>query len=129
MDKYAFLRGQEIFIEVEGKKVAAAQSYRVKTLRGRRFVRSYLEAGAAALVSGCLEHEIELERLSLLELTDFIDFYDLTGFKVVIKKPDCTICFYDCEWTEITEGAAVNKGVFEKVTIISAKREKLDNIE
>lgn len=126
MDRYAFLRGQDVFIEVEGKKVAAAQSYRVKTSRPGRAVRSYFENEAAALVPGGLEHEIELERLSILELTDFVDFYDLSGFTVVIKKPDCTVCFYDCEWTEITEGAAVNKGVIEKVILVSRKREKIE---
>lgn len=126
MDRYAFLRGPDVFIEVEGKRVAGAQNYRVKTSRQRRFVRSYFEDEAAALVPGCPEHEIELERLSLLELGDFIDFYNLSGFRVVIKKPGCEICFDDCEWVEITEGADVNKGVIEKVTVVSAKREKIE---
>lgn len=125
MEGYAFLRGQDIYIEVGGRRIAAAQSYRVRSFRQPNFAGSYLEGGGT-VVPGSVRHEIELERLSIRDLTGFVDFYDLSGFNVVVKKPGCTLSFEGCEWVEIVEGAAGNAGVLEKVKILSARMKRLE---
>ena len=50
-----FPTAKDIYIEVEGRRLAAAQSYRVKTTRDARFVESFGSAQPAGtiLFTGC----------------------------------------------------------------------------
>ena len=44
-----FPTAKDIYIEVDGRRLAAAQSYRVKTTRDARFVESFGSAQPAGL--------------------------------------------------------------------------------
>ena len=47
-----FPTAKDIYIEVDGRRLAAAQSYRVKTTREARFVESFGSAQPAGTVAG-----------------------------------------------------------------------------
>ena len=82
-----FPTAKDIYIEVDGRRLAAAQSYRVKTTREARFVESFGSAQPAGTVAGQPRHTIELTRLQVVGETG-VDFHALSDFTIVIVKPD-----------------------------------------
>lgn len=52
-----FPTAKDIYIEVDGRRLAAAQSYRVKTTREARFVESFGSAQPAGTVAGQPRHK------------------------------------------------------------------------
>lgn len=68
-----FPTAKDIYIEVDGRRLAAAQSYRVKTTREARFVESFGSAQPAGTVAGQPRHTIELTRLQVVGETG-VDF-------------------------------------------------------
>lgn len=82
----------DISIEVNGQKVAAAQSYRVQSARESRYIEAFGSREPVGTVGGRVQHKIELTRVCLCQ-TEGIDFYNLRGFNLVIVQPDCKIIY------------------------------------
>ena len=77
-------------------------------------------------VGGRVKHILELSRVCLTGgLDDGIGFFDLSGFNVVVVKPDRKIIYSGCEWADITETAALGDVMVESVTVAAAKRMEL----
>ena len=92
----------DIYLEVDGKKVAVVQSYTTRATRTSR----------------------ELSRLYATDeaISDGINFYDLNDFSLVICKPDKRIIYSQCRWSSIEEAGKLGDPAAEKVTIIARKR-------
>ena len=114
----------DISIEVNCQKVAAAQSYRVQSARESRYIEAFGSREPVGTVGGRVQHKIELTRVCLCQ-TEGIDFYNLSGFNLVIVQPDCKIIYSGCEWAGITETAALGDVMVESVTVAAAKRMEL----
>ena len=114
----------DIYIEVNGTKVAAAQSYRVKSSRQSRYVEAFGSSEPVGTVGGRVQHWIELSRVCLCRAQG-VDFYELSGFNLVIVQPDCKIIYSGCEWSDITQSASVGEVVLEKVSLVASRRIKL----
>ena len=67
---------------------------------------------------------VELSRLYATDeaIRDGIDFYSLSGFSLVICKPDKKIIYADCQWSKIQESATLGSMVLEKVTLVASRR-------
>ncbi len=52
-------------------------------------------------------------------------FFELSGFNLVIVKPDRRITYSGCEWNEISESAGINDTVLEGVSLIASHRMEL----
>ena len=89
----------DIYLEVDGKKVAVVQSYTTKAT-------------------------LELSRLYATDeaIGDGINFYDLNDFSLVICKPDKRIIYSQCRWSSIEEAGKLGDPAAERVTIIARKR-------
>ena len=114
----------DIYIEVNGTKVAAAQSYRVKPPRQSRYVEAFGSSEPVGTVGGRVQHWIELSRVCLCQAQG-VDFYELSGFNLVIVQPDCKIIYSGCEWSDITQSASVGEVVLEKVSLVASRRIKI----
>ena len=125
----------DIYIEVNGTKVAAAQSYRVKSSRQSRYVEAFGSSEPVGTVGGRVQHWIELSRVCLCRAQG-VDFYELSGFNLVIVQPDCKIIYSGCEWSDvtvvggsgsdyITQSASVGEVVLEKVSLVASRRIKI----
>lgn len=92
----------DIYLEVDGKKVAVVQSY----------------------TTGANKYTLELSRLYATDeaISDGINFYDLNDFSLVICKPDKRIIYSQCRWSSIEEAGKLGDPAAEKVTIIARKR-------
>ena len=122
-----FPTSSEITIEVNGRPLAVAQSYRAQSTRESRYVEAFGQVEPAGTVGGRVKHMLELTRVSVLSdaLSDGVDFHELSGFNVVIVKPDRKIIYSGCEWASIDESASLGNVVLEQVSIVASKRMEL----
>jgi len=119
-----FPTSSDIYLEVNGTKVAVVQSYNAKATKSSTQVEAFGEKEPVATVAGPVKHVLELSRLYATDnaIRDGIDFYSLEGFSLVICKPDRRIIYSDCQWSAISEEAGLGDMVMEKVTVVASKR-------
>ena len=119
-----FPTSSDIYLEVEGKKVAVVQSYSARATRSSQTVEAFGEEESVATIPGPRNHVIELTRLYATDeaIRDGIDFYSLNGFSLVICKPDRKVIYSDCQWSSISETGTLGDMVLEKVGIVATKR-------
>ena len=119
-----FPTSSDIYLEVDGVKVAVVQSYSAKASKTSSAVEAFGESEPVATVPGQTSHVLELTRLYATDeaIRDGIDFYGLSGFSLVICKPDRRIIYSGCEWSAIEEDGQLNAMVAEKITVVASKR-------
>ena len=119
-----FPTSSDIYLEVDGTKVAVVQSYTTRATKTSSAIEAFGEAEPVATVPGQTKHVLELKRLYATDeaIRDGIDFYKLNGFSLVICKPDRKIIYSDCQWSAIQEEGQLNAMVAEKVTVVASKR-------
>ena len=119
-----FPTSSDIYLEVDGVKVAVVQSYSAKASKTSSAVEAFGESEPVATVPGQTSHVLELTRLYATDeaIRDGIDFYGLSGFSLVICKPDRKIIYSDCQCSSISEAGTLGAMVVEKVTIVASKR-------
>ena len=124
MATITFPTGSDISIEVNGQRLAVAQSYRARTSKESRYVEAFGSREPVGAVDGRVKHLIELTRVAATgaALRDRVDFYSLTDFNVVGAKPDRRVIYSGCQWSEISEAASAGDLVFETVTIAASRR-------
>ena len=94
-----FPTSSDIWLELNGKKVAVVQSYRCVTTRESATVEAFGEDEPVAAVQGPQRHEIELTRLYATDeaIADNLSFHDLRDFSLVICKPDRMVIYSGCQ--------------------------------
>ena len=119
-----FPTSSDIYLEIEGKKVAVVQSYSARTTRSSQNVEAFGEDEPVATIPGPRTHLIELTRLYATDeaIRDGINFHDLTDFSLVICKPDRKIIYSGCQWSTIGETGALGAMVVEKISVVAARR-------
>ena len=119
-----FPTSSDIYLEVDGVKVAVVQSYSARATKTSSTVEAFGEAEPVATVPGQTTHTLELNRLYATDeaIRDGIDFYSLNGFSLVICKPDRKVIYSDCQWSSISETGTLGDMVLEKVGIVATKR-------
>ncbi|MDQ5983844.1 MAG: hypothetical protein RUMPE_00873 [Eubacteriales bacterium SKADARSKE-1] len=124
MVNITFPTSKDIYIEVNGKKLAAVESYEAKTTRKENYIESFGESEPVCVIPGKIRHTIELSKVYICEsvANDNINFYELTNFNLVIVKPDKKIIYSGCEWLNLSESTKLNEKVFENAIIVAIKR-------
>ena len=124
MEVKGFPTSSDIYLELEGTKVAVVQSYTAKASKSSKNVEAFGESEPVATIAGQRKYVLELTRLYATDdaISDGINFYDLTDFSLVICKPDRKIIYSGCEWSAIEEEGKLNAMVAEKITVVAAKR-------
>ena len=119
-----FPTSSDIYIEVEGKKVAVVQSYTAKSTKTSSVVEAFGEEQPVATIQGQRNHVIELPRLYATDeaIKDGLNFHDLADFNLVICKPDRKVIYSGCQWSAIGETGNLGAMVVEKITIVASKR-------
>ena len=119
-----FPTSSDIYLEVDGVRVAVVQSYAAKTTKSSTAVEAFGESEPVATSPGQATHVIELSRLYATDqaIRDGLDFYAMKDFSLVICKPDRKVIYSGCQWSAIGENGTLGDMVVEKVTIVAAKR-------
>ena len=124
MEITGFPTSSDIYLEVDGTRVAVVQSYSARSTRTSQSVEAFGEDQPVATIPGQKNHVIELTRLYATDeaIRDGIDFHSLEDFSLVICKPDRKIIYSGCQWSSISETGALGAMVVEKITVVAAKR-------
>ena len=124
MEINGFPTSADIYLEVEGKRVAVVQSYSAKATKTSRAVEAFGEDEPVATIQGPQNHVIELTRLYATDsaIADGLDFYGMKDFSLVICKPDRKVIYSGCQWSAIQESAKLGDMVAEKLTVVARRR-------
>ena len=124
MEMKGFPTSADIYLELDGKKVAVVQGYTAKASKSSKNVEAFGESEPVATIEGQRKYTLELTRLYATDdaVSDGINFYDLRDFSLVICKPDRKIIYSGCEWSAIQEEGQLNAMVAEKVTVVASNR-------
>lgn len=124
MSNSGFPTSSDIYLEVNGKKVAVVQSYKAAAKKTEKTIEAFGESQPVATISGPPSYTVELTRLYATEdaVADGINFHELKDFSLVIVKPDRRIVYADCNWSRIDEDGELNDLVAEKISLIAASR-------
>ena len=124
MEVTGFPTSCDIYLELDGRKVAVVQSYTARATKTSQVVEAFGESEPVATINGQSKYVLELTRLYATDdaVSDGINFYDLSGFSLVICKPDRRVIYSGCQWSGIQEEGQLNALVAEKVTVVAAKR-------
>ena len=108
-----FPTSSDIWLEVDGQKVAVVQGYSCKASRTSMTVEAFGEDEPVATVQGPQSYVIQLSRLYATDqaIADGLDFYKMRDFSLVI-----------CKWSGIEEDAQLGKTVVEKLTLVARSR-------
>ena len=119
-----FPTSSDIYLELEGKKVAVVQSYSVKTTKTSQVIEAFGEEEPVATIGGQCQYVLELTRLYATDdaISDGIDFYGMRDFSLVICKPDRRVIYSGCNWSAIAEEGKLGALVAEKVSVLARKR-------
>ena len=124
MDMKGFPTSSDIYLELDGRKIAVVQSYSAKATKTSKSVEAFGESEPVATIEGQKKYTLELTRLYATDdaVSDGINFYDLRDFSLVICKPDRKVIYSGCEWSAIEEEGQLNAMVAEKVSLVARKR-------
>lgn len=124
MAENMFPTSSDIYLEVNGKKVAVVQSYTAKASCTSREVEAFGEEEPVATITGQKKYTIKLSRLYATDeaISDGINFYNLENFSLVICKPGRSVIYSQCRWSDIEEAGKLGDAVAESVTVIARKR-------
>ena len=119
-----FPTSSDIYLELEGKKVAVVQSYTARATKSSTAVEAFGEAEPVATIAGQNQYLLELTRLYATDtaISDGIDFYSISDFSLVLCKPDRKVIYSGCNWNAIAEEGKLGTMVAEKVSVIARKR-------
>lgn len=124
MEVMGFPTSADIYLELNGKKVAVVQSYTAKASKTSQSVEAFGEREPVGTIGGQSKYTLELTRLYATDdaISDGINFYDLSDFSLVICKPDRKIIYSGCQWSSISEQGELDAMVAEKITVVAARR-------
>lgn len=119
-----FPTSSDIYLEADGRKIAAVQSYRAVSDKSEKVIEAFGSSEPVAVLTTGLNHRLELTRLYATDeaISDGIDFHTLDDFSIVIVKPDRRIVYTGCRWSGIEENGELGETVAEKVRVLAAKR-------
>ena len=124
MEVKGFPTSSDIYLELDGRKVAVVQSYTAKASKSSHSVEAFGESEPVATIEGQKKYTLELTRLYATDdaISDGINFYDLRDFSLVICKPDRKVIYSGCQWSKIGETGNLGTSVLEKITLVAARR-------
>ena len=124
MEVSGFPTSSDIYLEVEGKKVAVVQSYTARVSKTSRTVEAFGESEPVAIIPGQNTYTLQLQRLYATDeaISDGLNFYDLKDFSLVICKPDRKVIYSGCQWSDIAEEGRLGDMVLESVTVLASRR-------
>lgn len=119
-----FPTSADIYLELNGKKMAVVQSYSAQTTKTSSVVEAFGEDQPVATIPGPKKHTLTLTRLYATQeaAKAGMNFHDLEDFNLVICKPDRRIIYSGCQWENIGESGKLGDMVLEKVSIVAARR-------
>lgn len=123
-----FTTSRDIYIEINGQKIAAAQSYQAKSTKESRYVEAFGSAEPVGTVGDRVRHVLELTRVAVHSPSvSSPDFHTASDFNIVITLPDRKITYSGCQWSSISEAVPSDDLVYETLTAVASTRTEVKN--
>ncbi len=123
MAAFTFPTSTDIYIEINGRKLAVAQSYKARSTKESKLVEAFGAKEPVGTIDGRVKHQLELTRVcAATGRGDLINFHELSDFNVVIVRPDRKVIYSGCQWAGIQEAADLGEVLFETVSIVAGRR-------
>lgn len=117
----------DIFLSIDGKRIAGVQSYSTKMSNETKFVDAFGHKTPIGYTVGKKNFTIDLTRVFLEDtsIKDGIDFYALADadFQLVIDRNGKIVTYSSCIVSELSEDANLNDTVQEKMQIMALERD------
>lgn len=126
MKKLSLISPKDIYIEINGLRVAGVKNYRVNIARDVYKIYSFKELQPVKIIPLSTSFNIELLKISLLEHITKSDFLNLSNFNLIIAKPKVHLIFSDCNWTSFSETIDSDNSVIKSLSLVSTKRIKYE---
>ena len=126
MSFLSFPSSGEIYLELDGEKIATVQSYFLRSSRTSRLIEAFGQSEPVGAIEGRIQHVLELKRVRALPGTGQPEFHQCRDFNLVVVSPGRRVVYTGCQWTEIQESADVGEPVLEKVTVIASGRTQIE---
>ena len=116
----------DIFFEVDGKRVAGVESYNTRYTNDAKTVDAFGQSTPIGYTIGSKKYTIDISRVYLEDtaIADGIDFYTLSDFDfnfVVIKNGIRTV-YRNCIISDISEDGSLKDKVAEKISLMALSR-------
>ena len=107
----------DIYLEVDGVRVAVVQSYKVTASRESKAIYAFGQSEPVTTIRGQSQYTLELTRIYATDeaIRDGLSFADMGEFSLVICKPDRKVIYSSCQWS-------AGGNVLEKVTVEAGRR-------
>lgn len=120
------MTSDDIFFEVNGRRVAGVESYSTRYTNDVKMVDAFGQSTPIGYTLGSRKYTIDIGRVYLEDtaIADGIDFYNLTDFDfnfVVVKGGKRTV-YKNCIISDIAEDGTLKDKVAEKITLAALDR-------
>ena len=122
----AITTSNDIFFELNGKRIAGVQSYSTKYTNDVKTVDAFGQAVPIGYTRGKKAYSLDLTKVYLEDtaIADGIDFYSLSDgdFDLVIVKNGKRTVYKNCIVSSISEDGNLNDKVQEKMSLTALNR-------
>lgn len=116
----------DIYFELDGKRIAGVQSYSTKYTNDVKTVDAFGQDVPIGYIRGKKAYSLDLTKVYLEDtaIADGIDFYSLSDgdFNLVVIKNGKRIVYKNCIVSSITEDGSLNDKVQERMSLIALNR-------
>lgn len=120
------MTSDDIFFEVDGKRVAGVESYSTKYTSDVKMVDAFGQSTSIGYTIGAKKYTIDISRVYLEDtaIADGINFYNLTDFdfNFVIIKSGVRTVYRNCIISDISEDGSLKDKVAEKISLMALDR-------
>ena len=120
------MTSDDIFFELNGKKIAGVESYSTKYTNDIKLVDVFGQNTPVGYTIGSKKPSIDISRVYLEDtaIADGINFYNLTDFdfNFVIVKNGKRVVYKNCVISDISEDGSLKDKVAEKITLMALDR-------
>lgn len=116
----------DIFIEVDGKKIAGVESYSSKFNQDIKTHDAFGQKDPIGYSEGSRKYTVDISRMYLEDtaIADGVSFYDLANYNwnLVIAKNGKRTVFKSCIVSDISEDGQLKDKIAERITIMALSR-------
>ena len=120
------MTSDDIFFEVDGKRIAGVESYSTKYTNDVKLHDAFGQSTSIGYTLGSKKYQIDISRAYLEDtaIQDGIDFYTMTDldWNLVIVKNGKRVVYKSCVISEISDDGNLKDRVVEKIGVMALDR-------
>ena len=125
---------KDVYLEINGEKIAAIQNYSVNVLQDLHHVKSFCQKRPVQTLKYSNVFKVTLSKLKLVNAVDLVDFFELEDFNLSIVSPEYRLMFDHCYWTSMSElivksgtNSCSESNIIESLDVFATTKIKLIN--